>query len=137
MLKNFLLASLLAASLAPLASCTRAEQPTTTTAATPADATPADATACAEAGGTVRTVTDVAGSVTFDKALQRYKILAAEPGTADVVNVGVVCGTLPEALRAEGTKVLFSGTYKAYPNPPAVPGGYTTYYLETSAVKVQ
>lgn len=94
-------------------------------------------TACAEASATVRTVTEVTGTVTFDQALQRYKIMASEAGTVDVVNVGVVCGELPDAVRKEGTKVLFSGTYKVYPNPPAAPGGYTTYYLELSSVKAQ
>ncbi len=114
---------LLALTGATLGSCTRPEQTTTT--------------ACAEAGATVRTVTDVAGTVTFDQALQRYKIMAHEAGTIDVVDVGVVCGELPEALRKEGAKVVFSGTYKAYPKPPAAPAGYTTYYLEASSVKAQ
>lgn len=103
--------------------CTRLKQTTTT--------------ACAEASATVRTVTDVAGTVTFDQVLQRHKIMAPEAGTIDVVTVGVLCGELPEALRKEGSKVLFSGTYKAYPNPPAAPGGYTIYYLELSNVKAQ
>lgn len=120
--KNLLLLALLGATLA--GGCTRPAEQTTTT-------------ACAEAGATVRTVTNVAGTVTFDQALQRYKIMASEAGTVDAVNVGVVCGTLPEALRQEGAKVTFSGTYKAYPNPPAAPGGYTTYYLELANVKAQ
>lgn len=93
--------------------------------------------ACAEAGATVRTVTDAAGTVTFDQTLQRYKIMAPEAGTVDVVDVGVVCGTLPEALRKEGAKVRFSGTYKAYPNPPTAPAGYTTYYLEVASATAQ
>lgn len=92
---------------------------------------------CLEAGATVQTVTDATGTVTFDKVLQRYKILSAAPATIDVVQVGVVCGTLPEALRAEGTRVIFSGIFKTYPNPPAAPAGYTTYYLETSTVRAQ
>jgi ABC-type Fe3+-hydroxamate transport system substrate-binding protein len=123
MLKNIALFALLGATFGGVAGCTRIEQTTTTT--------------CAEAGATVRTVTDVVGTVTFDRAIQRYKIMAHEAGTIDVVDVGVVCGTLPDDLRKEGSKVVFSGTYKAYPNPPAAPAGYTTYYLEPSSVKAQ
>ena len=122
MRNNLLLLAL--ATLGGLSGCARSEQATATT-------------ACAEAGATVRTVTDAAGTVTFDQALQRYKVMAPEAGTVDVVNVGVVCGTLPAALRQEGANVTFSGTYKAYPNPPAAPGGYTTYYLELSSVKAR
>jgi len=114
---------LLALTGATLSNCTRPEQTTTAP--------------CAEAGATVRTVTDVAGTVTFDQGLQRYKIMASEAGTVDVVSVGVICGNLPEALRKAGAKVVFSGTYKAYPNPPAAPAGYTTYYLELTNVKAQ
>jgi len=120
-----LLALTSAATLGVLSGCTRPAEQTTAT------------TACAEAGTTVRTVADVAGTVTFDQALQRYKIMAPEAGTVDVVSVGVVCGTLPEALRQEGAKVLFSGTYKAYPNPPAAPAGHTTYYLELTSAKAR
>ena len=122
MRNNLLLLAL--ATLGGLSGRARSEQATATT-------------ACAEAGATVRTVTDAAGTVTFDQALQRYKVMAPEAGTVDVVNVGVVCGTLPAALRQEGANVTFSGTYKAYPNPPAAPGGYTTYYLELSSVKAR
>ena len=114
---------LLALTGATLGSCTRPEQTTMT--------------ACAEPSDTVRTVTDAVGTVTFDQALQRYKIMASEAGTVDVVDVGVVCGELPDAVRKEGAKVLFSGTYKTYPNPPAAPAGYTTYYLELANVKAQ
>lgn len=127
MLRNLLSTALLGAAFSLLAACTRSEQA----------ATAATTTTCPEAGSPVRTVTDVPGTVTFDKALQRYKIMAPEPGTVDVVQMGIVCGTLPEALRAEGSKVVFSGTFKTYPNPPAAPAGYTTYYLELSAVKAQ
>ncbi len=120
--KHFLLLVLFVATLA--GGCTRPAEQTT-------------ASACAGAGATVRTVTDAAGMVTFDQALQRYKIMASQAGTIDVVDVGVVCGTLPEAIQQEGVKVVFSGTYKAYPNPPAAPAGYTTYYLEVSSIKAQ
>ncbi len=120
--KTLLLLSLLGATLA--GGCTRPAEQTT-------------ASACPEAGATVRTVTDVAGTVTFDQTLQRYKIMAHQAGTIDVVDVGVVCGTLPDALRKEGAKVVFSGTYKTYPNPPVAPAGYTTYYLDASSVKAQ
>jgi ABC-type Fe3+-hydroxamate transport system substrate-binding protein len=120
--KNLLLLALLGATLA--GGCTRPAEHTT-------------APACAEAGATVRTVTDVAGMVTFDQSLQRYKIMAHQVGTIDVMDVGVVCGTLPQDLQKEGVKVVFSGTYKAYPNPPAAPAGYTTYYLDASSIKAQ
>lgn len=123
MFKHLVLFALTGATLAGLGGCTRPEQTATT--------------ACAEAGTTVRTVTDAAGTVTFDQAMQRYKIMAHQAGTIDVVDVGVVCGALPDDVRKEGAKVVFSGTYKAYPNPPAAPAGYTTYYLEPSSVKAQ
>lgn len=122
-MKNFVLMALTGLTLSGVAGCTRPTQTVTTT--------------CAEAGATVRTVTDVAGTVTFDQALQRYKIMAHQAGTIDVVDVGVVCGALPDDVRKEGAKVVFSGTYKAYPNPPSAPAGYTTYYLEPSSVKAQ
>ena len=87
---------------------------------------------CADGLPVVRTVTSVAGIVHYDAQLQRYRIDAHQPGTTDVVDVGVVCGALPAAFQAEGRRVVFSGTYKRYANPPALLGGYTYYNLELS-----
>lgn len=97
----------------------------------------ASTTACDPASKTVRTVTDVAGVVYQDKTSQRYQIHAAQTGTIDVVDVGVVCGTLPSELQKEGTKVVFSGTYKEYGTPPSAPAGTTFYNLELTKVAAQ
>ena len=97
----------------------------------------ASATTCDPASKTVRTVTDVAGVVYQDKPSQRYRIHAAQAGTVDVVDVGVVCGTLPSELQKDGTKVVFSGTYKEYGTPPSAPAGTTFYNLELTKVAAQ
>jgi len=97
----------------------------------------ASTTTCDPTSKTVRTVTDVAGVVYRDEPSQRYQIHAAQAGTVDVVDVGVVCGTLPSELQKEGTKVVFSGIYKEYVAPPSAPAGTTFYNLELTKVAAQ
>ncbi|MFD1470128.1 hypothetical protein ACFQ48_18005 [Hymenobacter caeli] len=90
---------------------------------------------CAPQSQTVKTVADVVGTVRFDAAVQQYLIYRAVPGTYDSVDLGVVCGALPAALQVAGTQVLFSGTYRAYSNPPRMgPVGQDYYYLELTKV---
>jgi hypothetical protein len=91
--------------------------------------------ACAAQGLAVKTVVDLDGTVRFDAAVQQYVIYRAVPGTYDSVEVGVVCGALPANLQVANTRVRFSGTYRAYGNPPqAGPVGSTYYYLELTKV---
>ena len=92
---------------------------------------------CSPTAKTVKTITDAVGIVYFDQTLQQYQISVHEPGTVDVVAVGVVCGTLPATLQADGTKVLVSGTFKEYGQPVAAPVGYTYYYLEVANIRLQ
>jgi hypothetical protein len=86
---------------------------------------------CAPDSKIVKTVTNAEGVVSFDQAQQQYTILVHQPGTIDVVDVGIVCGTLPTSLQAVGTRVLISGTFKEYGQAPPTPVfiGYTYYYL--------
>lgn len=104
------------------------------------EATQAAFGSCATTDKTVQTVADVAGTLYLDQPTQQYKIVAAQPGTVDVVAVGLVCGPLPAAWQApgrDGRKVVFSGTYKEYSPAPSAPAGYTYYHLELSQLKAQ
>lgn len=91
---------------------------------------------CSSDNRAVRTLTNVEGKVRFDQTLQQYTIWAHQPGTVDVVSIGVVCGTLSKAIQAEELKISFSGTYKEYSQPPVAPAGYTYYYLELSKLEI-
>lgn len=88
-------------------------------------------TDCAPTNKVVKTLTNAAGVVSFDQSQQQYTILVHQPGTIDVVDIGVVCGTLPASLQAAGTRVLVSGTFKEYDKAPTTPvfAGSTYYYL--------
>lgn len=118
--------SLLAGSLLVLAACqsSHIENPTTFS--------PCEATS-----QPVRTVTAATGTVYRDEASQRYRIHSPQAGTIDVVDIGVVCGTLPQSLQKDGTKVTFSGTYKTYGTPPSAPAGTTFYNLELTKIAAQ
>ncbi len=90
---------------------------------------------CAPQSQALKTVTDVEGTVRFDAVVQQYLIYRAVPGSYDSVDLGVVCGALPAALQVANKPVLFSGTYRAYNNPPKSPlGGQAYYYLELTKV---
>ena len=80
---------------------------------------------CAPQSQAVKTVTDAEGIVGFDATSQQYYISKHEPGTYDVVDVGVVCRALPQNLQTTGLKVFFSGIYKQYGRQPFAPAGYT------------
>jgi hypothetical protein len=47
--------------------------------------------------------------------------------------VGVLCGALPTELQANGTKVVFSGTYRRKPGEGTA-GDVATFYLSLSSV---
>lgn len=126
-MKNNLFLGLSVGALVLLGSCQNAK---------PGDETSGFGT-CAAGSKAVRTVTNATGTVSFDSASQQYRISVPQPGTIDVVEVGVVCGSLPSALRKDGTKVSFSGTYKEYASPPSAPAGTTFYYLELSKAVAQ
>jgi hypothetical protein len=88
---------------------------------------------CAPDKKVLKVVTDVEGTIGFEATSQQYFIRRAIPGTYDSVDIGMLCGNVPEGLRAAGSKVLFSGTYKEYGQPtPYGPAGRTFYYLEVS-----
>lgn len=87
---------------------------------------------CAPQSQTVKTVTDAEGIVGFDATSQQYYISKHEPGTYDVVDVGVVCRALPGDLQTTGLQVVFSGDYKEYAPQTVLPASYTYYYLELS-----
>jgi cytochrome c-type biogenesis protein CcmE len=94
--------------------------------------------ACAPAAKTVKTITDATGFVRFNTTLRQYEISVHQPGTIDVVDVGVVCAALPPALQADGTRVVVSGTFKEYgqPAPTPSPAGTTYYYLAVASVRL-
>jgi hypothetical protein len=90
---------------------------------------------CAPTSSYALPVTDLEGIVNFDQALQQYAISRAIPGTYDSVDIGVICGDLPAAYKAVGTKVRFSGIYHGYGQaPPAAFVGATYYYLKLSKI---
>lgn len=95
--------------------------------------------ACAPTAKTVKTITNATGFVYLNATLQQYVVSVHVPGTIDVVDIGVVCGTLPDALQKDGTKVTVSGTFKEYgqPAPQPLPVGYTYYYLEVLSIQPQ
>ena len=95
--------------------------------------------ACAPKARVVQQVAHVTGTVVYMPALNHYTILQAQPGTYDVLNIGVLCADLPEDLRIVNTRVVFSGTYYEYdqPSPVPVPAGTTYYYLALSDIKAE
>lgn len=92
---------------------------------------------CAPTAKAVKTITQAAGIVYLNPTLQQYVIMVHQPGTIDAVDMGVVCGTLPPALQADGTKVLVTGTFREYGQAPPspTPVGYTYYYLEITEIR--
>jgi len=94
-------------------------------------------TQACNASKTVKTITNSAGIVYFNAMLMQYVVSMHQPGTYDSVDVGVVCGDLPNELQQDGTRVTVSGTFKEYdqPAPSATPAGTTYYYLEVSAIQ--
>lgn len=101
------------------------------------DIVQATQSACSSQGKIVKTVQDLEGVVGFNSTLQEYSISRHQPGTYDVVEVGVLCGKVPDNIQIAGTKVLFSGTYKEYGVQPAAPVGYTYYYLDLVKVEIK
>ena len=95
--------------------------------------------ACAPNARMVKEVAGATGTVIFLPALSRYTIVQAQPGTYDVVNIGVLCAELPEDLRIVNTRVVFSGTYYEYDQPSQVlaPAGTAYYYLALADVKAE
>ena len=92
---------------------------------------------CALTSSYAKPVTDLEGTVEFNQALQQYVISRYIPGTYDSVDIGVLCGDLPDYLKTAGTTVRFSGTYRGYGQLPpslAAPAGTTYYYLELSKI---
>ena len=86
---------------------------------------------CASDKQPVKTVTNVEGTIGYEATSQQYYIRRAIPGTYDSVDFGMLCGTVPASLQRVGNKVLFSGTYKPYNQPPPYgPAGQKFYYLE-------
>jgi hypothetical protein len=92
---------------------------------------------CVPATKAVKTITNAAGFVFFNPTLQQYTISVHEPGTIDVVDVGIVCGTLPAALQPDLTKVIVSGTFREYTLSQPGLAGYTYYYLQVESIRLQ
>lgn len=92
---------------------------------------------CASNAEEVKKITGASGRVNFDTTLKRYTISRAEPGTYDVVDVGILCNDLPEDLQVANTKVIFSGIYYRHNQPSGLPVGTTYYYLTLSKVKAE
>lgn len=81
-------------------------------------------------------VTNVEGRIFFDATLHQYCIYRALPGTIDVVDISVLCGSLPAVLQQVDSKVDFSRLYKSFEQVhPAAPVGTQYYYLEVTRGK--
>ncbi len=93
--------------------------------------------ACDASAKPVKTIVNATGFVRLDPTTQQCVVSVHQPGTIDVVDLGIVCGSLPEAFQKDGLKVTVSGTFKEYgqPAPQPLPAGYTYYYLEVSAIQ--
>ena len=89
---------------------------------------------CPGAGDVVKTVTDTRGTVRLNASTKEYAIFTI-PTATNGVDVGVLCGALPANLQVDGTKVLFSGTYRLKPGG-STSGDVAVYYLSTSAVSL-
>lgn len=87
---------------------------------------------CPGAGEVVKTVTDTRGLVRLNPITKEYAI-ATLPSATNSFDVGVLCTALPTNLQVNGTKVIFSGTYRLKPGGSTA-GDVAVYYLTTSAV---
>jgi len=92
---------------------------------------------CATNFPTVKSATDLDGMIGFSSSANKYYISYHQPGTYDVVDAGVLCGTVPDSLQTVGKRVVFSGQYKVYENPPQATAGTTFYYLDLSKIRIR
>ncbi|MGI4762532.1 MAG: hypothetical protein ACRYF0_17605 [Janthinobacterium lividum] len=109
------------------ASCRKNDEPEPTPTICPIET-------CPGAGNVVKTVTDTRGIVRLNPVTKEYAI-ATLPSVTNSFDVGVLCTALPTNLQVDGTKVLFSGTYRLKPGGSTA-GDVATYYLTTSAVSL-
>jgi hypothetical protein len=82
----------------------------------------------------VKTTTDTRGIVRLNPVTKEVAI-ATYPTVTNSFDVGVLCTALPANLQVEGTKVIFSGTYRLKPGGSTA-GDVATYYLTTSKVSI-
>jgi hypothetical protein len=87
---------------------------------------------CPEAGDEVKTVVAVRGIVRQSPLTHEYAI-TTYPSVTNGFDVGVLCAALPASLQVDGTKVVFSGTYRRKPGEGTA-GDVATYYLSLSSV---
>ena len=84
----------------------------------------------------VKQVVDAEGIVWVDNRTGEYFISSAT--SMDSADSGYVCeNELPESLRSEGQRVVFSGAYKAKETAQVRPVGYKDYYLELGAISAR
>ncbi len=94
---------------------------------------------CGELGEKVEQFSGRTGTMWYNEDLDEYRIQYAEPGTYDVVTVGIVCN-LPYGWNHEkvkqGMKVDFSGVYNEILNNQRFgPAGSKYYYLQITSLK--
>jgi hypothetical protein len=89
---------------------------------------------CPGAGDVVKTVTDTRGIVRLNPVTKEYAI-ATLPSMTNSFDVGVLCSALPANLQVDGTKVIFSGTYRLKTGEPTA-GDVSVYYLTPSKVSI-
>ncbi len=87
---------------------------------------------CPGAGAAVKSVTGVVGTVGSERTTRNYAIFAPRPGTANGVDVGLLCDSLSYDLTPMGKRVRFSGTYHARPGSST--GDTIVYYLTLSQI---
>jgi hypothetical protein len=126
-MKLLLPACLLLGLVTSAASCRKNDEPAPTPAICPIEV-------CPGAGAEVKTVTAVRGIVRQSPLTYEYAI-TTYPSVTNGFDVGVLCSTLPAALQADGTKVVFSGTYRLKPGAGTA-GDVATYYLSLSSVSL-
>jgi hypothetical protein len=94
-----------------------------------------DMAVCPGAGDVVKTVAEVRGIVRLNPVTHEYAI-TTYPTVTNAFSVGVLCAALPTELRVEdGTKVVFSGTYRLKPGAPTG-GDVSIFYLSPSKVSL-
>jgi hypothetical protein len=106
---------------------------TTATSCRKNDEAPASAS-CPGAGDEVKTAAAVRGVVRQSPLTHEYAI-ATYPSITNGFDVGVLCTALPASLQVDGTKVIFSGTYRRKPGEGTA-GDVATYYLSLSSVSL-
>ena len=84
----------------------------------------------------IESVSDMEGIVWYDTQVKAYCIFSGVDGTYDLQIIGIVCNDLPDAYKAEGVKVLYSGHYYDCKEFSAPIPGQKYYYLKLIMIEL-